>query len=533
MTTTDSRVGSSFGKYELIALIGKGGMGEVYQAHDTDKGRTVALKILLDQYAEDERFRARFLRESRAAAVLQEPHVVPIHDWGEIDGQLFIDMRLVEGQTLHDLLSKGPLEPERAVSIVQQIGAALDAAHAQGLIHRDVKPQNIIVTQADFAYLVDFGIAETQGDARLTMAGTQIGSFAYMAPERFNDEPCGPAADTYSLACVLYESLTGDTPFATNSYESLIASHISAAPPRASAVNPRLPSSLDDVIVRGMAKEPDDRYGSAGALGRAAQRALQLGGSASASNAETRERQSASAGATNPPPGAAQTGPITGPTVVLNPQDSDGRSRQLLLPLAVVGIVAALLLGAIGVVIGLLVSKNSGPTAPASPTNAPTTGIPVPGPTVYQTVPAPTSSAPPPRSSANTAAPDPEAAAAEQLRQIAAGDRAVVAANGEDRWVPQLSSKRPGVVDEGVVWDNVRTLQEHLGFRQQYGAKLLWSGDWSVFNGSDWWVTIAPISYPDASGALLWCRQQGYDRDHCFAKLISTTHPVAGSTAYN
>src|SRR6201990_1651333 len=166
-------------------------MGEVYEAYDTDKGRTLALKLLTDQYAQDETFRARFLRESRAAAVLQEPHVIPIHDWGEIDNILYIDMRLVQGQTLHDLLKTRALEPQRAVDIIRQIAAALDAAHAQGLIHRDVKPQNIIVTavEEDFAYLIDFGIAENRGDTRLTVAGSAIGSFAYMAPERFEDRP--------------------------------------------------------------------------------------------------------------------------------------------------------------------------------------------------------------------------------------------------------------------------------------------------------------------------------------------------------
>lgn len=144
--------GSRFGKYEIRRLLGKGGMGEVYEAYDTDKGRTVALKLLTDHYAQDETFRARFLRESRAAAILQEPHVIPIHDWGEINNVLYIDMRLVRGQTLHELLKKGALDAERATHIIGQVAAALDAAHAEGLIHRDVKPQNIIVTPDDFAY---------------------------------------------------------------------------------------------------------------------------------------------------------------------------------------------------------------------------------------------------------------------------------------------------------------------------------------------------------------------------------------------
>ena len=244
-------------------------MGEVYKAYDTEKNRTVALKILAERYSDDESFRTRFQRESHAAAVLQEPHVIPIHDWGEIDGNLYIDMRLVQGETLHGLLESGPIDPSRAVSIISQVGAALDAAHAEGLIHRDVKPANIIVTAADFAYLVDFGIAQTAGDTKLTTAGTHIGSLDYMAPERFNTTKTTTAVDIYSLAGVLYQMLTGTTPYRVDSVEQLIAAHVASPPPRPSAVNPNVSASFDDVIARGMAKEPDDRYGSAGALARA------------------------------------------------------------------------------------------------------------------------------------------------------------------------------------------------------------------------------------------------------------------------
>jgi serine/threonine-protein kinase len=312
----DSRVGTAFGKYDINRLLGKGGMGAVYEAYDTAKNRTVALKILAEELSHDDTFRTRFQRESHAAAILQEPHVIPIHDWGEIDGNLYIDMRFVDGQTLHDLLQRGPLPPARAVAIVSQVAAALDAAHAAGLIHRDIKPQNILVTPADFAYLVDFGIAETGGASRLTRTGTQIGTVNYMAPERFSDQASTPSVDVYALTCVLFEALIGYPPFDGPSLERLLLAHISSPPPRPSTADARVPPGFDDVITRGMAKDPDDRFGTAGGLGRAAQRALQTGGQTHSNAVTARTPSGPSTAPTGPPvgPGAAPV-PPNAPTV--------------------------------------------------------------------------------------------------------------------------------------------------------------------------------------------------------------------------
>lgn len=186
-------VGSRFGPYRLDRLIGRGGMGEVFEAYDTVKDRTIALKVLPERLHDDPVFRERFRRESHVAARLQEPHIIPIHDYGEIDGRLFIDMRLVGGASLRALLNEqGPLEPERTVAMVRQVAAALDAAHADGLVHRDIKPDNILLTPDGFAYLVDFGIAQSATGESLTGDGSAIGSFHYMAPERFHSRAVTP-----------------------------------------------------------------------------------------------------------------------------------------------------------------------------------------------------------------------------------------------------------------------------------------------------------------------------------------------------
>jgi serine/threonine-protein kinase len=389
VANAQSRIGTKFGKYDIVRLLGQGGMGDVYEARDTQKNRTVALKILSAQHSEDEQFRTRFQRESQAAAVLQEPHVIPIHDWGEVDGNLFIDMRLVQGEDLHEMLAKGPLQPARAVSIVAQIATALDAAHKVGLVHRDIKPQNIVVNEDDFAYLVDFGIAQGLGDSSLTMAGTAVGSFAYMAPERFDDAPATPAVDVYSLACVLYESLTGDRPFPAKTVGQVIAAHVSTPPPKPSAANRRVPEAFDDVVARGMAKDPDDRYGSAGALGRAAERALR---NDSYSRPPSGPMVAASAPTmyANVPPAPPADPQAQWPTEVITPSPAPpvANSRPWLVP-TIIAVAVALMLGGIGIVIGMLANRNSAPATNSAPGTGYTVPIAPPGPTPAAGAPTP------------------------------------------------------------------------------------------------------------------------------------------------
>ena len=400
-----SRVGSDFGPYRLKRLIGAGGFGEVYEAEDTVKERIVALKLLPEALSKDAVFRKRMMREAHAAGRLQEPHVVPIHDYGEIDGLLFVDMRLIDGADLQSVLSReGPLEPARAVAIVRQIAAALDAAHDVGVMHRDVKPDNILITGDDFAYLVDFGLATATTDERLTQMGTMVGTFRYMAPERFRNKEVTNRSDTYSLACVLHECLTGSAPYKADSLSSLITSVLTEPIPRPSQMRPGLPIGLDLVIARGMAKQPEDRYATAGDFALAALDALTATGKRRAANILERSEESTqptgpayspptqpyrppppTQGPTSAPAAAPSSGwwassgaYASGPQQVSTPtpppftaaQPAAGSQSRNLAPWLIGGGVAAAAAVIVAIILfstGVLSTHKPGPTTPPSP----------------------------------------------------------------------------------------------------------------------------------------------------------------------
>jgi DNA-binding beta-propeller fold protein YncE len=270
-------VGEQFAGYRIESLVGRGGMGVVYRAMQLDLGRAVALKLIAPEALEDEASRARFVSEARHAASIEHPHVVPIYAAGEANGTAYFVMRFVEGDDLRTRVRRdGPLASRHAAQILQSAAAALDAIHSAGLVHRDVKPANILLAAGDHVYLTDFGLARVAlARESSTGSGRWAGSLHYAAPEQIRGGRVDARADVYALGGVLVFMLTGKVPFDRESDEATLWAHVADPPPRPSAMRHGLPKAFDDVAARAMAKLPDDRYASAGDLGRAALAAAQ------------------------------------------------------------------------------------------------------------------------------------------------------------------------------------------------------------------------------------------------------------------
>ncbi|HEX6618473.1 MAG TPA: serine/threonine-protein kinase, partial [Solirubrobacteraceae bacterium] len=267
-----------FGAYDVQREVGRGGMGVVYLAVDRRLGRRVALKVIVPELAADPQFRQRFEREARVAATLEHPHVVPVYEAGEHDGSLFIAMRFIDG---HDLATEvrehGRLETERLGRIVVHVAGALDAAHRSGVVHRDVKPANVLLTGTgddEQAYLTDFGLTrEAASDSGLTLTGQWVGTVDYAAPEQILGEPTDARCDVYALGCLAFQALTGAPPFQGAPAARLFA-HMNEPPPSACAARPELHPDVDAALARALAKKPAERFQSAGDLGRALAAAL-------------------------------------------------------------------------------------------------------------------------------------------------------------------------------------------------------------------------------------------------------------------
>ena len=313
--------GTVFAGYQIDGVAGEGGMGRVYRATEIALARPVALKLIADDFAGDRKFRERFQRESMLAASIDHPNVIPIYEAGEVDGELYIAMRFVDGtDLLAAVVREGPFEPERAVEIITQVASALDAAHRRGLVHRDVKPGNVLLTGEDeHAYLTDFGLVKTlTGEAPgMTTAGHFVGTLDYSSPEAIQGGDADARSDVYSLGCVLFYVLTRVSPFLRDSNVGTMFAHVNEPPPSLLEARPDLPPALGAVIERSLAKDPDERQQTAGEFAREAQEALaarrQRGGSA-----RRRARRGESpAGAGGPPQRARLLGIILPVVLVL------------------------------------------------------------------------------------------------------------------------------------------------------------------------------------------------------------------------
>jgi serine/threonine-protein kinase len=275
---SEDLTGRRLGHYRIDGVLGKGGMSVMYRATDIRLGRKVALKVIAEHLTEDPEFRERFVDEARNTSAIDHANVVPLYDFGEVDGLLYIAMRLVDGSDLASLIKDGPLKPERVVALLSQVAEALDNLHERGLVHLDVKPANVLVTSresagAEHIYVADFGLTRRGATGHRTRGGDFLGSPTYAAPEHLRGEPVDARTDAYSLACVLFACLSGRPPF-QGAVPEVIQGHLNREPPSLTEVVPSLPTEIDEVIRRGMAKSPTTRYATCRALIAAARQAL-------------------------------------------------------------------------------------------------------------------------------------------------------------------------------------------------------------------------------------------------------------------
>src|SRR4051794_28662958 len=262
-------VGSTFADHIIRGVAGRGGMGVVYRAVHLALKRQVALKVIGAEYSGQPEFRERFQRECETAASIQHPHVVPIYHAGEENGLLYVTMRFIEGSDLYRLLQRGRLEPARAAKLIGQVAEGLDAAHRRGIVHRDVKPANILVDADGSALLTDFGLTKHASDRALTKDGTFVGTLDYAAPEQFRGDPVDARTDVYALGCVLYQALSGRVPYPRETDAAKMYAHMESPPPSVTILVEEVPDTLSTVVQRAMAKDPADRFQSAGELAAA------------------------------------------------------------------------------------------------------------------------------------------------------------------------------------------------------------------------------------------------------------------------
>jgi serine/threonine protein kinase len=272
--TAHTRIGTEVAGFRIQSVLGRGGMSVVYVAEQIRLGRQVALKLLTTELAWDEHFRERFVRESHIAATIDHPNIISIYDAGEADGLLYIAMRYVQGPDLKEILGRGSLGVGRTIFLIEQLASALDAAHAHSLVHRDVKPGNILIDESsDHVYLTDFGVAKQTTARGLTSTGHFLGTVEYAAPEQIEGGPVDARTDVYALGCVLYECLTGLPPYAHGTEHAVLHAHLVDPPPSVSRARPELPQAFDGVVATAMAKAAEDRFPSCGELAHAARNA--------------------------------------------------------------------------------------------------------------------------------------------------------------------------------------------------------------------------------------------------------------------